>query len=124
MFGIPHSSDYAIAKATTGTVYVGTASGDNTVIATPGAGSALAFTYLKAQRTAGDTGTTTVLFKGGTAGATFHPCILDSTLPGEVCIYAESEMQIQFLPANTPLIANFSAANSVTITAKYLVVEA
>ena len=122
MFSIPHSSDYAIAQAATGTVVVGTASGNNTIVAAPGVGSALVFSVIKGQRTDGNTAATTVLYKAGTAGATFQTSILDSNIPGEYIVYASTEMQLQFLPENTPLIANLSAANSITFTVKYLTV--
>lgn len=61
-----------------------------------------------------------MLLKAGESGATFHTSITSNDTPGEICWDAMTELQLRILPENTALVANLSAANSQTITLRYL----
>lgn len=98
------------------------ASGAQPLIAAPAAGKRLCLIYLKARRTAASTAETVLLFQAGTT--TIDHCVLNEYTPGEVLLDATTPLQFNILPAATALNLNLSAANSVELVIKYLVLDA
>lgn len=122
MLNVPYSTDYALTKALTQAIVVAASSGDNALVAAPGAGKQLVVAYLKGQRTSGSTATTAVLVKTGSS-TTIDYGDFSNDIPGQVFWEAATELQLRVLPENTALIANHSAANSITYTVRYLIRE-
>lgn len=116
------AADAAVATALTRAVVVAANINDNTLIAAPAAGLRLAVAFLKGQRTSGDVATTAVLIKAG--ATTIDYGAFSNDIPGQVFWDAASKLQFQMLPAATALIANHSAANSITYTVRYITVDA
>ncbi len=110
----------ALAREMTDATVTAASSGNNTVIAAPGANKRLAIAYCKVQRTQGVTAETVILCKKGAAGDTFAYSVTSNDIPGEVLIDAVSELQLRVLPENTAFVANLSGANSQTFTLRYL----
>lgn len=121
MLGIPYAADYALAKALTQAIVVAASSGDNALVAAPGAGKQLVVAYLKGQRTSDSTATTAVLVKAGSTTIDYGD--FSDSIPGQVFWEAGTKLQLRVLPENTALNANHSAANSVTYTVRYLILD-
>lgn len=122
MANFTYSADAAVAAALTRAVVVAAASGANTLIAAPAAGQRLAVAFLKGQRTSGSAATTAVLIKAGATTIDYGD--FGDNIPGQVFWDAASQIQFELLPAATALIANHSAANSITYTVRYMTVDA
>lgn len=103
------------------TVATKSASGDQEVIAAPTNGQRLVLLRIFAQRTAASTAETTLIFKD-TSG-NIAKCVLNEYVPGVILFDAQSIMQLRALARNSPLTLNLSAANSVEVTVRYIVVE-
>ena len=88
----------ALAREMTDATVTAASSGNNTVIAAPGANKRLAIAYCKVQRTQGVTAETVILCKKGAAGDTFAYSVTSNDIPGEVLIDAVSELQLRVLP--------------------------
>jgi hypothetical protein len=110
----------ALAREMTDATVTAASSGNNTIVAAPGAGKRLAFAYVKVQRTQGVTAETVVLYKKGASGDTFAYSVTSDDIPGEVLVDAVSELQLRVLPENTAFVVNLSGANSQTFTLRYL----
>ena len=96
-------------------------SGAQEVIAAPAAGVRLALAYCKLQRTAATTAETVCILKHGTTA--FDHAVLNDDTPGVILFDAQSPMQLRVLPAATALNIDLSAANSVQVVVRYLVLE-
>lgn len=96
-------------------------SGANEVIAAPAATKKLALAYCKLQRTAGTTAETVCILKAGTTA--FDHAVLNNDTPGVVLFDAQSPLQLRVLPAATAFNLDLSAANSVQIVTRYLLLE-
>lgn len=118
---IHYESDFALSAALTSAVVVAAASGSNPLVAAPGAGKRLVVAFLKGQRTSGSTATTAVLIKQGSTTIDYGD--FSNDVPGQVFWDAQTKLQFRVLPENTALNADHSAANSVTYTVRYLVLE-
>lgn len=96
--------------------------GAQEVIAAPAAGQKLALAAVKLQRTAGTTAETVCVLKAGTTA--FDHAVLNGDTPGVILFDAVTPLQLRILPAATAFNLDLSAANSVQIVVRYLVLEA
>ncbi len=119
MTDITYAPNSVASKALTQAIVVSAANGDNTLVAAPGAGKCLVVASLKGRRTSGSTASTVVTIKNG-ATAIDYDDFNDAT-PKNTFWDGSSVIQFRFLPENVALIANHSAANSITYTVRYLI---
>lgn len=111
-----------LATSTTDLVATKAASGAQAVIAAPAAGKRLCLTYCKLQRTAATTTEVVCILKAGTTA--FDHAVLNNDVPGVILFDARTPLQWRVLPAATALNLDLSAAYSVEVVIRYLVLDA
>jgi len=95
-------------------------SGDNTVLAAPGAGKALEIKRFMVQNESATD--TTVLVKAGTT--TYYRALLqEAACLTDAFGWNSADCDVWRLPANTALIVNLSGANSHGVTVHYRTVD-
>ena len=119
MTDITYAPNSVASKALTQAIVVSAANGDNTLVAAPGAGKCLVVASLKGRRTSGSTASTIVTIKNGATAIDYDD--FNDVTPKNVFWDGSTIIQFRFLAENVALVANHSAANSITYTVRYLI---